>query len=190
VSSGTLRGEGHFENVERTRRTGLEAGVEYAVADRLAVFGAYTLQRATFGSDLRIASRFHPLAEGTDIFVASGDRLPGVPAQSAKFGIETVVAGGLRAGVNGRVQSGQYLRGDESNLLPVIPGFVVVDFVARQRITSRITLVGQVANIFDRRYSTFGVLGDAELLGEAFADPRFYSPGAPRGGWIGVEVRF
>ena len=46
-------------------------------------------------------------------------------------------------------------------------------------------------NLFDNRFNTFGVLGDAELLGEDYEDdPRFYSPGAPRAVWGGLEVRF
>jgi hypothetical protein len=53
-----------------------------------------------------------------------------------------------------------------------------------------VALPGQVANLFDGQYSTFGVLGDASLIDDDFEQARFYSPGAPRAGWIGVEVRF
>ena len=191
VSSGTLRGEGHFENVSATRRAGLEASMEYARGGRVSVFGAYTLQHATFGTDLRIASRFHPDADDTEIEVSEGDRLPTVPTHTAKAGIEGMVTAGLRIGVNVRAQSGQYFRGDEANLLAPLPGFAVVNAQARQRITERVSLHLHAQNIFDRDYATFGVLGDAELLGEDFEDePRFYSPGAPRSAWIGVEIRF
>ena len=62
VSSGTLRGEGHFENVARTLRSGVETGVNYERGGRLSAFASYTLQRAVFGTDLVLASRFHPLA--------------------------------------------------------------------------------------------------------------------------------
>lgn len=191
VSSGTLRGEGHFENVERTRRSGVEASLEYDVPGRLTAFAAYTIQRALFGADLRIASRFHPLAENAEIFVPSGNRLPGVPTHTARFGVSAAVTSGLNLGVMVRAQSGQYLRGDEANLLSTLPAFAVINAHARYRITSRISAVLEVRNLLDAHYSTFGVLGDAELLGEAFEDePRFYSPGAPRAAWIGVGVRF
>ena len=70
VSSGTLRGEGHFENVERTWRKGVEASLEvthWRIA--LSAFATYTVQQAAFGADLRIASQFHPLAQNGEILV-------------------------------------------------------------------------------------------------------------------------
>ena len=191
VSSGRLRGEGHFENVAHTRRSGLEASVDYARPGRLSAFGTYSFQRATFGADLHMASPFHPMAEDAEIFVPSGSRLPGVPAHSVKLGVTAPLTRGLQLGAAIRAQSGQRLRGDEANLLAPLPAFAVVNAHARQRITSRVAVVAQLQNVLDADYSTFGALGDAELLGEAFEDdPRFESPGAPRGGWVGVEVRF
>lgn len=191
VSSGTLRGEGHFENVARTHRAGLEASVEYAAGDRVSAFGAYTLQRATFGTALRIASRFHPLADGTEIPVSRGDRLPGVPAHVGKLGLDAAPNAGLTLSVHLRAQSSQFMRGDEANLLSGVPGFAVVDAQARQRIGRRAWIVASFRNLFDARYATFGVLGDASLLGAAFEDePRFHSPGEPRAAWIGLDVRF
>lgn len=191
VSSGTLRGEGHFENVERTRRRGLEAAFDYVSAGGLSAFGAYTLQDATFGTDLRIASHHHPLAREAEIAVTSGSRLPGIPTHTAKLGITAPVTTGLTVGVSARAQSAQYLRGDEANLLAQVPGFAVLDGSARQRITNRVAAVVQVQNVMDTGYYTFGVLGDAELLGDAYRnEPRFYSPGAPRAAWVGLDVRF
>jgi hypothetical protein len=34
------------------------------------------------------------------------------------------------------------------------------------------------------------VLGDATLIDDDLEQARFYSPGAPRGAWVGAEVRF
>ena len=191
VSSGTLRGEGHFENVERTRRTGLEASVDVRAGSRFSAFATYTAQRAVVGADLVIASPFHPNAEGREITVGAGARLPGVPAHSAKLGVSGLVTPGLQVGVTVRAQSGQYFRGDEANLLDRLPGFAIVNADVRQRLTDRVAVVGRVHNLLDTDYATFGVLGDAELLGEEFEDePRFTSPGAGLGAWIGIDVRF
>jgi outer membrane receptor protein involved in Fe transport len=193
VSSGRLRGEGHFENIERTRRRGIEATLQYE-RDGIAAFAAYTLQHATFGADLRIASRFHPEAVDAEVEVEDGDRLPGVPVHSAKAGVTAAVGGRLTLGVNVRAQSGQFLRGDEPNLLPELPGFAAVNALARARITRRIAAVAEAHNLFDGRFYTFGALGDAEpvlpVLNEGFDDPRFYSPSAPRAVWAGLEIRF
>ena len=68
VSSGRLRGQGHFENVAQTRRRGIEASFEYE-AGGASVYGAYTLQRATYGADLHLSSPLHPLADAGEIAV-------------------------------------------------------------------------------------------------------------------------
>ena len=191
VSSGTLRGEGHFENVAETERRGVEATIKYSLAERLSAFATYAMQKATFGTDLRIASRFHPEAVDVAIAVTQGDRLPGVPVHSAKFGITGTVRDRLALGLNLRAQSGQFLRGDEANLLTPIPGFMIANVQARQRIVGPATAIVEVQNIFDANYYTFGVLGDAApVLGDDFDNPRFYAPGSPRAAWIGLEVQF
>jgi iron complex outermembrane recepter protein len=190
VSSGTLRGEGHFENVDRTIRRGIEAGVTYARGQRLSMFAAYTRQRATFATPLRVASRFHPAAEGFEIGVDAGDQLPGVPVHHLKLGIAGPLTSRLHAGVDVRAQSGQFLRGDEANLAPRLSGFVVTDAHARHRIGRRVSIVAQVHNLFDRRFHTFGILGDASLLGPAFDRGRFYSPGAPRAFSLAADLNF
>src|SRR5688572_12086755 len=190
VSSGTLRGEGHFENVDSTVRRGVEAGVNYERADRLSAFATYTLQRAVFGTELVIASQFHPLAVDSEIPVAEGSSLPGVPRHSGKFGLAARLTSGLDAGFTERAQTGQYLRGDEANFLVRVPGFVTADAHARYRFHERLSVVGQVTNLFNGRYYTFGVLGDATILDDDLEHARFYSPGAPRGAWVGAEVKF
>jgi outer membrane receptor protein involved in Fe transport len=189
VSSGTLRGEGHFQNVASTRRRGIEAAVEYEAAGRVSATAAYTWQRAAFGVPLRIASRFHPDADGTDIPVVAGDRLPGVPAHAGKLTVRLAMTDRLLLGAGVRAQSGQFPRGDESNRLAPVPGFVVVGAHARRRLTDRLTVVVQGQNLLDARYYTFGVLGDPSLVGDD-DDPRFLSPGAPRALWGGVEIQF
>ena len=190
VSSGTLRGQGHFENVDRTIRSGVETGVTYERGDRFSAFATYTLQRAVFGTDLVIASQFHPLAIDSEIPVAEGSSLPGIPRHSGKFGLAARLARRLDAGFTVRAQSGQYLRGDEANFLVPSPGFTIADAHGRYRLNEKLSFVGQVTNLFDSRYYTFGVLGDATLIDDDLEQARFYSPGAPRGAWVGAEVRF
>jgi iron complex outermembrane recepter protein len=190
VSSGTLRGQGHFENVDRTIRRGVEAGVTYERGDRFSAFATYTVQRAVFGTDLVIASQFHPLAIDSEIPVAEGSSLPGIPRHSGKFGLAARLAPRLDAGFTVRAQSGQYLRGDEANFLIPSPGFAIADAHGRYRLNEKLSFVGQVTNLFDSRYYTFGVLGDATLIDDDLEQARFYSPGAPRGAWVGAEVRF
>jgi outer membrane receptor protein involved in Fe transport len=190
VSSGRLRGSGHFENVERTQRRGVEAAAEWR-AGPVSVSGAYTYQQATFGIDLRVPSQFHPYAQDTELQVRTGDTLPGIPAHVGRLGLSAHLGTALGVSALWRGQSSQFLRGDEANLLVPVPAFSVVDAQARWRLGRRLSLLAEATNLFDSGYSTFGMLGDASLLGEAYEDePRFVSPGAPRAAWVGVELGF
>jgi hypothetical protein len=45
----------------------------------------------------------------------------------------------------------------------------------------------RLQNIFDHRYSDFGVVGNPTAVLPQFTDPRLISPGAPRAGWIGLS---
>jgi iron complex outermembrane recepter protein len=66
----------------------------------------------------------------------------------------------------------------------------VVNLRGQYRIARALTVFAKVNNVFDRRFETFGLLGEAdEVLGDDFEDPRFVSPGAPRGVWLGIEIR-
>jgi outer membrane receptor protein involved in Fe transport len=65
----------------------------------------------------------------------------------------------------------------------------VFNGTAEYKITKNFALFGKVNNIFDVRYNTFGVYGQAdEVLGDEYNSGRFVSPGAPRAGWIGVRL--
>jgi outer membrane receptor protein involved in Fe transport len=86
-------------------------------------------------------------------------------------------------------QSGIYLRGDEANLLPRVEGFARLDLHARYAFDRRLSLVAQMRNALNTTFSTFGGLGEASLIDDD-AEPRFLSPGEPRGVWAGVEVGF
>jgi outer membrane receptor protein involved in Fe transport len=189
VSSGTQRGQGHFENVAATDRAGVEAALDASLGERFSTFAAWTFQRATFGADLRIASPFHPAAdEDGAIDVGRGDRLPGVPAHGFKAGA-TAALGRARVGLSLLHQTAQTFRGDEANLLPRVPGFTLVHAQGRARLTSRLTAVVQAHNLFDVRFFTTGVLGASTIPGIVSDDPRFLSPGVRRALWVGVEIR-
>ena len=190
VSSGHVRGSGHFDNVERTDRRGLEAAGEWR-AGRVTFTGTYTYQQATYGADFDVQSPFHPGADDGVLPVSAGDALPGVPAHLGRVGVSARITDALDVTAMWRGQSSQYLRGDEANLLAPAAALSIVDAYARWRLGKRLSIVAQASNLFDTAYSTFGMLGDASLLGEDYEDePRFVSPGAPRSGWLGVELRF
>jgi outer membrane receptor protein involved in Fe transport len=89
------------------------------------------------------------------------------------------------------VNSSQYYRGDEANLLAPLPGFAVINLRAAYQVARPVSVFAIVSNLFDANYGSFGVLGDATpVLGAAYNDPRFIGPGAPRAGWAGVDVNY
>lgn len=189
ISSGPLRNTGHFENVGRTLRHGLELAASGGSA-RLAWGTSYTLLRARFGAPLTLSSPRHPAAVDGEIAVAAGDRLPGVPQHHVKAHLTTQVRR-LTAGLQFTRTSRHYLRGDESNDLPALDGASLLHLTASVVVNRRVRVIGRVANVLDARFATFGLLGEAdEVLGGAYDDPRFLSPGAPRAISVGLAVAF
>ena len=165
-------------------------GVSVTRGERLSGFASYTLQAAVFGTDLMLPSRFHPLADDTEIHVAEGSSLPGIPLHSAKFGVAARLASRLDTGFTVKAQSSAYLRGDEANALLPIAGLAIADALARYRLSDRLSLLAQVTNLFDSQSYTFGVLGEATLLDDDLERARFYSPVAPRAAWVGIDIKF
>jgi outer membrane receptor protein involved in Fe transport len=189
VSSGALTNSGHFENIGRTSRTGVEAAIS-GHAGVVSWSGAYTFLRARFGGPLTLTSPNHPEAVDGEILVSKGNAIPGVPRHNLKAELAATVS---RLSIHGEASfmSSMYLRGDEANLLEPIGGRGLVNVGAGWRLTSRLRAVGRITNVFNAEYSSFGLLGEADqVLGDAFEDPRFVSPGAPRAAWAGVEVEF
>ena len=189
ISSGPLTNTGHFENVGDTRRTGFEIGVSGAPS-RLHWMAAYTFVQAEFGTPLTLSSPNHPDAQDGEIAVAPGDRLPGVPQHNVKLGL-TGTLKRVSLGGNLWATSTQFLRGDEANLLPAIDSFAVANLSASYAVSPQVRVTARATNVLGTKYSTFGVLGEAdEVLGDDYDDPRFLSPGSPRGVWVGLSVSF
>jgi outer membrane receptor protein involved in Fe transport len=196
ISSGMVANRGFFANVGDTRRQGIEA----IVSGRRQIGGwdahldwglSYTLLQATFETPFAAPSVNHPSAVGGSVAVPAGARIPSVPAHMGKANLSWTSAFGLSAGATAVAQTGQYLRGDEANLLAPLPGYVVLNLRVAYRVARPATMFLLVSNVFDARYSTFGVLGNAaEVLGASFDSPRFLGPGAPRAAWVGVDLKY
>jgi outer membrane receptor protein involved in Fe transport len=195
ISSGMVANQGYFSNVGDTRRQGIEADL----TGRLRLDGGsrfdwgvhYTFIDATFETAFSALSATHPEAVDGVIDVPGGSHIPSVPQHVVKLGASFLSAFGLSAGVNVVGNSSQYYRGDEANLLAPIPGYVLVNARLAYRLGAHASVFGLVNNIFDAGNSTFGVLGDAtDVLGDAYDSPRFLGPGAPRAGWLGVDVNY
>ena len=111
-----------------------------------------------------------------------------------KFGANLHVTDEWVIGAAANYQSGQHLFGDEANLTPRLPGFVSADFYTTWQITPNIQIFGQVQNLGDAKYYSYGTFSPTGSVFLAQApnatNPRSYSPAAPIGGFGGVRVTF
>ena len=198
ISSGRIASQGFFDNIGETRRHGAEAGFDMRFDqlvsdfDRWTFSANYTYLDATFLDSFSAASPNNPQADDNGaIFVNSGSLIPGVPKHVFKFVLGTELWERFRVSLNGVHNSDQVFRGDESNQNPKLGGYWLFNLRAEVEVYEHITLLGKVDNLFDRRYKTGGVYGEAdEVLGDDFDDARFVAPGSGRAGWFGVRVNF
>ncbi|MDH5674953.1 MAG: TonB-dependent receptor [Myxococcales bacterium] len=190
--AGSRIGTGYFRNAGITQRLGFEAAASLR-SGPLEVSAAYQLLAASFETRLGLPGDNHPDARIDDegravIDVAPGDRLPGLPAHNLKLmaGVEPIT--GLTASIDARLASGQYHRGDEANLLPEVPGYLVVNADLGYRLLPELGLRLRAENLFNTEYQTFGILGDGQEVLDYADDPRFQGPAPPFGLWAGVEL--
>jgi len=96
--------------------------------------------------------------------------------------------------------SSQYSRGNENNKDTSsgakVRGYNVVNLFTNYRFENGWNIFARVSNVFDREYYSLGMLGQNPIdpttgafTGNSVNDP-FYSPGAPRAGWIGARYDF
>ncbi|MGH8502258.1 MAG: TonB-dependent receptor domain-containing protein, partial [Gammaproteobacteria bacterium] len=193
ITEGDITGEGFFDNVGDTRRRGVELGLGGEVFERVGWFFNYTYLEAEFRDDFLVASEEHPAAnDAGQIQVNSGDRLPLVPEHLLKAGANVRVLSNASVGFDVIFNGEQVLRGDESNQLDEVESHTLVNLNGEYWLNDHISVFGRVENVFDEEYETFGVVGEepGEVLLNDFEDPRFFGPGAPRAGWIGLRASF
>lgn len=193
VSSATI-GRAYFQNVGQTLRQGVEASLEFHNA-RLLAYISYQYIDATFQDAVTLSSPENPASDPNgNIFVQPGNRLPGIPAHTVKAGVDYAVTPQWRVGVTSKVESGRVLFGDESNLNPRTPAYVVFGFNTSYQITKNLQVFGQVQNAFNAKYATYGTFsptGDVPIAQVPNAsNPRSLTPGTPIAGFGGVRVRF
>jgi outer membrane receptor protein involved in Fe transport len=191
ISAGALTNQGFFENVGDTLREGVELNFSGDLGANVTWSFDYTKLDATFRDDFAVASVNHPDADDGEISVVSGNRLPLVPDELAKLGVQFAPNDRLTFALDALYSSSSYLRGDEANLLEPIDGYTVLNGRFELTLKSHARLFLNVDNLLDKEYETFGVLGDAEdVLGDGFDEPQFFGPGAPRAAWLGIRVDF
>lgn len=184
--------EGFFSNVGQTRRHGVELATTidypqfFSEIDDWHFAANYTYLNARFLDNFDIQS---PLDEEQRATVRRGARIPGIPEHMFKASLGVDLWQKLSLAINGTYSGNRPFRGDEANLTPNLSGYWLFNATAEYKVTQNFTVFGKLDNIFDVHYNSFGLYGNpSEVLGDAFNDNRFVSPGAPRAGWVGIRL--
>lgn len=111
-------GQGFFDNVGRTRRRGLEAGLS-GRKDKLRFSVNYSLTEATFQDTFDMPSDANSSSNNVNgtgtITVRPGSRMPGVPLQNLNANVNYDVTDKWTVGLTMVAHSDSYLRGNENN---------------------------------------------------------------------------
>lgn len=198
-SNGASVNTGYFQNVGQTRRTGLELALNTR-HNALTASARYSYVNATFESPFELNSASNSTADANGaILVRPGDRIPGIPQHSLKLRLQYEFGEQAVLGTNLIYSSSVFARGDENNqdVNGHIPGYAVVNLDGRYRVAKGLELFARVANLFDKRYSNVGVIGENFFTGpgRTFAgsnpgNEQFRGPGVPRGAWVGLRYQW
>jgi iron complex outermembrane recepter protein len=190
----SIIGRAFFANVGSTLRQGVDIDLTLKTG-RLRAWIGYSHIEATFQSSFTEASPENPAANAAgNIQIEPGDRLPGIPPNLLKLGLDYKVTNKWTVGGSGIYAAGQFLFGDEANLTPPLPPYFILNLYTNYQLTKNIQLFGQVENAFNASYYTYGTFSPTSLVpilqAPGATNPRSYSPAAPIAGFVGVRVTF
>jgi outer membrane receptor protein involved in Fe transport len=156
-------------------------------------------------------------AEGLEglIEIEPGAQIPLIPRHIFKAYADLQATSRFTVNLGLVAVSGAFARGNENNLHQPdgefylgpgrSPGYAVVNLGARYQVTGWLQFFAQVNNLFDRKYFTAAQLGptgfttDGNFIARPFPavdgefpvqHATFFAPGASRGAWGGVRIRF
>jgi outer membrane receptor protein involved in Fe transport len=195
IPSPELQGFGYFQNVGRTRRQGIEAQVNLT-SKALQLYASYALVDARFLDSLQLGSNSPFADDDGNIQVVPGNRIPAIPRNRVKFGMDYWITDAFKVGGDALFVSDQFFVGDDNNLAPRLPSYTVFNLHASYQVTKNIQFYGRIDNVFDNRYAVYGTFFERDDVpnfangGAPFSDPRSVSPARPRGLYAGVKATF
>jgi len=197
----TTIASGYFQNVGSTRREGGEFDLTYQYQS-VSAYLQYSYLKATFRSAFLEPSPANPFQDANgNVQVNVGDVLPLIPKTRVKLGADVKVLRDWSLGGTWSYIGPSFYRGDEDNQNPELAGYTVASLRTSYQIAKNVLVFANIQNLFDRHYSTFGILGDPTgvgapgvppngELGDPDVDPRFQSPAMPRAYFGGVKISF
>jgi outer membrane receptor protein involved in Fe transport len=199
ISAGNAINAGYFRNVGSTRRQGIELMLGGSIGP-VEVTARYSFIDASYidGFTEHSPNNSSANADG-DITVDSGARIPSIPRNTFRLRVDGHVLPSWTLGANLILNSSSYARGDENNQDAGgrVGGYAVLNLDTTWQVAQGIEVFARANNVFDRKYSNFGILGSNVFAnpGHAF-DPgnaqseTFLGQGAPFGAWAGVRFEW
>jgi iron complex outermembrane receptor protein len=186
----------YYLNAPQTRRAGVETSATVGLPEGGYLTASYSYVAATFQSVVGISSA-NPNEQPTK----PGDIMPSSPLNRGRIGVGVIrpiksLVVNAEFAIHGF--SSQYLRGDEANQLPQLPGYAVAEIrghVDYKRFAAQF----EIENVFNRQYDTFGVVAQNNLIPIysqlALSDPDspivpFVTTGFPRRVVVTFSVRY
>lgn len=214
TAANTLTGAGYFKNVGRTKRQGVDFGLNGNV-DRFNWSASYSFVHATYDSDIDFVNGSNSVGEangGTGIYTAKpGDRIPVIPQHQVKLRGQFAATPSWNIGANIVGYSSQYVLGNEGNNHTAnaaicnggadcavgngkISGYVVVNLDTQYNFGNGWKMFAKATNIFDREYNLSGRLAESLFTANgAFGEEAkvlSLLPGPPRAVWLGLRYEF
>jgi iron complex outermembrane recepter protein len=202
ISSGGALNAGYFSNVGNTRRQGMEVSLSHGYGP-VKLTARYSYVDATFQTSFVSHAPNNDSADvNGDIVVPAGSRIPSIPQHTFKLRMDYAFSATFSLGASVNYASDVFTRGDENNLdsRGKVPGYTVMNLDTRYNLSKQLQLFARVNNLFDKRYSNFGVLGEnyftapdrsfGPAQGIGSASEQFRGVGAPRGIWVGLSYAF
>lgn len=180
IASGTT-GAGFFDNVGKTRRQGLDFGINGTTGDFNWSAG-YSFIKATYEDSFNLASQANSSRDATtgEIHVSKGDYLAGIPKHQFKLRGEWHATPSWTIATTMVAFSDQYARGNENNQHKAgvgadgnnyagsgkVAGYAVFNLDTRYKFANTgWQLFGKVNNLFDHEYYSSGLLGENSFNG-------------------------
>ena len=186
---------GYYVNSGNTLRQGVDLTTTYHNGPWRVGFD-YSLLDATFRSFITLSSPFNPDADANgNIYVRPGDTIPAEPRNRVKLNVDYNVTAAWSVGASANYNSSQFLKGDEANQNAPVPGYAIVGFRSSYTIDEHFQLFGNIDNVMNQKYYSFGTFTTESGLPMPAGVPalnsvRSYGPGAPIGVWAGLRFTY
>ena len=182
------------QNIERSRRQGIEATFKARYDQYFNVTVSYTYTQATIESNLTLNPFFFDPFGLTPYVqnVQAGSSFPLVPKHRIGFTGNYHPATGWTVSLTGLYVSTQFFTNDEQNIRERIPGYIVLNSrVAYEQPVpgGRLGAFLTVNNLLDQTYSTSGIIAANNLTGGGSVE-RFVIPAPGIAVFGGLSYRF